>query len=143
MPERIFCALDTPSLDRALEWAEAVAPSVGGLKLGLEFFANNGPYGVREVGQRTGRPIFLDLKLHDIPNTVAGAVRALCPLAPAFITIHATGGGEMMAAAAEAAAEGAAIHQVARPKILAVTVLTSLDAADLLEVGQDPDTAAQ
>ena len=92
----IFVAIDTISMDQALTWARAVGPYVGGLKLGLEFFANNGPHGVHEVGRAANKPIFLDVKLHDIPNTVAAAVRALCPLEFAYITIHASGGEEMM-----------------------------------------------
>jgi orotidine-5'-phosphate decarboxylase len=139
----IFAALDTISMDTAMNWAKAVGPHVGGLKLGLEFFANNGPHGVHEVGRATGKPIFLDVKLHDIPNTVAAAVRALCPLEFTYITIHASGGEEMMRAAAEAAAEGAEMYGVTPPKLLGVTVLTSLDATDLLAVGQDPDVGGQ
>lgn len=139
----IFVAIDTISMDTALGWARAVGPHVGGLKLGLEFFANNGPHGVHEVGRAAGKPIFLDIKLHDIPNTVAGAIRALCPLEFAYITIHAGGGEEMMRAAAEAAEEGAQIYGVTPPKLLGVTVLTSLDATDLLAVGQDPDVGNQ
>ena len=139
----IFVAIDTISMDQALTWARAVGPYVGGLKLGLEFFANNGPHGVHEVGRAAEKPIFLDVKLHDIPNTVAAAVRALCPLEFAYITIHASGGEEMMRAAAEAAEEGAQIYGVAPPKLLGVTVLTSLDATDMLAVGQDPDIGTQ
>lgn len=139
----IFVAIDTISMDTALTWARAVGPHVGGLKLGLEFFANNGPHGVHEVGRASGKPIFLDVKLHDIPNTVAAAVRALCPLEFTYITIHASGGEEMMRAAAEAAAEGAQMYGVAPPKLLGVTVLTSLDATDLLAIGQDPDVSSQ
>lgn len=139
----IFVAIDTISMETALGWARAVGPHVGGLKLGLEFFANNGPHGVHEVGRAAGKPIFLDLKLHDIPNTVAAAIRALCPLEIAYITLHAGGGEEMMRAAAEAAEEGAQIYGVKPPKLLGVTVLTSLDATDLLAVGQDPDVGNQ
>ncbi|MEM7442469.1 MAG: orotidine-5'-phosphate decarboxylase [Pseudomonadota bacterium] len=139
----IFVAIDTISMDTALNWARAAGPHVGGVKLGLEFFSNNGPQGVREVQQASGKPIFLDVKLHDIPNTVAGAVRALCPLGVTYITIHTSGGEEMMRAAAEAAEEGASIYGVTRPKLLGVTVLTSLESTDLLEVGQDPDVGSQ
>src|SRR5690606_2711140 len=83
-----------------------------------------------------GLPVFLDLKLHDIPNTVAGAMRSVVPLAPAFVTVHASGGAAMLRAAAEAARAAAAEHGVAPPRLLAVTVLTSLSAADLEAVGQ-------
>lgn len=122
----IFVALDTPDLGRARELAESVRGHVGGFKLGLEFFAANGPEGVRALGE-FGLPIFLDLKLHDIPNTVAKAVEALAPLRPAVLTVHAAGGRDMMRAAKEAAGP--------RTKVVAVTVLTSLDAEDLAAGG--------
>ena len=124
----IIAALDTVDPQKALGWARAVAPSCGMLKLGLEFFLANGCEGVRLINQR---PIFLDLKLHDIPNTVAGGVRAILALRPAFLTLHA-GGGRAMIAAARAAADTAGVD---RPKLLAVTVLTSLDAEALHETG--------
>ena len=122
----IFVAIDTPDLARARALADAVRPHVGGLKLGLEFFAANGPAGVEEVAQ-AGLPIFLDLKLHDIPNTVGKAVEALRALRPAVLTVHAAGGQGMLAAAKAAAGEGT--------RVVAVTVLTSLDAADLAAAG--------
>jgi orotidine-5'-phosphate decarboxylase len=122
----IFVAIDTPDLSRALEIAEAVREHSGGVKLGLEFFSSNGPEGVRRVSA-LGLPIFLDLKLHDIPNTVAMAVEALAPLEPAILTVHAAGGRAMLAAAKAAAP--------ANTKIVAVTVLTSLDQGDLAEAG--------
>ena len=124
----LIAALDTTDLARAAAWAEAVAPSCGMLKLGLEFYLANGAEGVRRIAQR---PVFLDLKLHDIPNTVAGGVRAVLPLRPAFLTLHAAGGRAMVAAAREAAEAAGA----ARPMLLAVTVLTSLDAEALQETG--------
>jgi len=122
----IFVAIDTANLDRALAIAEAVRDHAGGLKLGLEFFSAHGPEGVRRLGG-LGLPIFLDLKLYDIPNTVAQAVTALAPLRPAILTVHAAGGHEMMMAAKRAALEGT--------KVVAVTMLTSLDAADLGDLG--------
>ncbi|MBA3526522.1 MAG: orotidine-5'-phosphate decarboxylase [Sphingomonas sp.] len=122
----IFVAIDTPDLDRALELAKAVGTTVGGLKLGLEFFGSNGPEGVAAVGQ-LGLPIFLDLKLHDIPNTVASAMRALAPLKPAIVTVHAAGGRAMLEQAKAAAWEDT--------KVVAVTVLTSLDFTDLRSIG--------
>ena len=134
----VYCALDTPDIAAAEAIAAAVGPHVGGLKLGLEFFTANGPSGVRRIAAR-GRPIFLDLKLHDIPNTVAGAVRSILDLEAAFLTIHASGGRAMLKAAAEAAAEAGA----RRPRILGVTVLTSLDAGDMEAVGQDLDVRRQ
>jgi orotidine-5'-phosphate decarboxylase len=122
----IFIAVDTPELERALAIAKAIARHAGGLKLGLEFFAAQGPEGVRRVGS-LGLPIFLDLKLHDIPNTVAKAVQALAPLKPAILTVHAAGGGAMLAAAKEAAPTGT--------RVVGVTVLTSLDESDLASTG--------
>lgn len=136
---RIYCAIDTTDLDTARSLAARVSGSVGGFKLGLEFFVANGPAGVRAVVEEGGAPLFLDLKLHDIPNTVAGAVKAALPLKPAFITIHAAGGPAMIAAAAEAARMAGA----SRPRILAVTVLTSLDGSDLDAVGQSGPVADQ
>jgi orotidine-5'-phosphate decarboxylase len=128
-PNPIFVALDTPSLDIASALAARVGPYVGGLKLGLEFVSANGPEGVRAI-VKSERAVFLDVKLHDIPNTVAGAMKALAPLGAAIINVHASGGARMMRAAVEAAASA---HP--RPKILAVTVLTSLEAADLAAMG--------
>jgi orotidine-5'-phosphate decarboxylase len=125
----IFVALDTPSLDAATSLAAHVAPYVGGLKLGLEFVSANGPEGVRTM-VKSGLPVFLDVKLHDIPNTVAGAMKALAPLGASLINVHASGGGAMMRAAVEAASS---VHP--KPMLLAVTVLTSLDAADLAAMG--------
>ncbi|WP_029007910.1 orotidine-5'-phosphate decarboxylase [Azospirillum halopraeferens] len=136
---RIFCAVDTTDLAAARGLAGRLAGLVGGLKLGLEFFVAHGPDGVRAVMGSDGPPLFLDLKLHDIPNTVAGAVRAVLPLAPAFLTIHASGGPAMMRAAVEAAAAAGP----GRPRILGVTVLTSLDDGDLEAVGQAAPAAAQ
>ncbi|OJW25756.1 MAG: orotidine 5'-phosphate decarboxylase [Rhodospirillales bacterium 69-11] len=125
---RVIVALDTTDLGRAASWADATAPHVGLFKLGLEFFLAHGAAGVRAMA---GRPIFLDLKLHDIPNTVAGGVRAVLPLAPRMLTVHAAGGAAMIAAARDAANEAGS----ARPMILAVTVLTSLDQASLAATG--------
>ena len=126
MTSRVFVALDTPDLDRARTLAQRVRTHVGGLKLGLEFFAAHGQPGVREMAA-VGLPIFLDLKLHDIPNTVAKAVQALGPLAPAVLTVHASGGRAMLEDAKAAAPSGT--------KVVAVTMLTSLDAADLAATG--------
>lgn len=123
----VFCALDTPSPEAAAALAARLGNNVGGLKLGLEFFMAAGPDGVRRVA-RTDRPLFLDVKLHDIPNTVAGAVRALLPLNPAIVNVHAAGGLAMMRAARTAADEA---PEGTRPALIAVTMLTSLDAGDL------------
>jgi orotidine-5'-phosphate decarboxylase len=125
---RLIVALDTTDMARAAGWAQVVAPHCGLFKLGLEFFLANGTAGARAIA---GRPVFLDLKLHDIPNTVAGAVRAVLPLAPRMLTVHAAGGAAMVAAARQAAE----IAGAARPMILAVTVLTSQSAADLAATG--------
>jgi orotidine-5'-phosphate decarboxylase len=130
----VFVGLDTADLSRARALAGAVAPHVGGLKLGLEFFMANGPAGVRAMAD-LGVPIFLDLKLHDIPNTVAGALRALAPLAPAIVNVHA-GGGRAMLEAARAACPPPTL-------LIAVTVLTSLDDADLAPMGVGDGASAQ
>jgi orotidine-5'-phosphate decarboxylase len=122
----IFVAIDTRDVHRAAAIARAVRGVAGGMKLGLEFFLANGHDGVLRVAER-GMPIFLDLKLHDIPNTVAKAVESIAPLSPAILTVHAAGGREMMAAAKVAAPAGT--------KVVGVTVLTSLDAGDLAKTG--------
>lgn len=124
----LIAALDTTDVARAAFWADLVAPHCGLFKVGPEFFLANGADGLRAVG---ARPVFLDLKLHDIPNTVAGAVRALLPLQPRMLTLHAAGGAAMVTAARRAAEQAGAD----RPLLLAVTVLTSLDAAALAATG--------
>lgn len=128
--DRIFVALDTTSVDEAVALAERLRGLVGGVKLGKEFFTANGPQGVARAAAR-GMPLFLDLKFHDIPNTVAGAVKASLPLRPFLLDVHAAGGGAMMRAAAEAARSAGA----ERPLMLAVTVLTSMGPEDLAEIG--------
>jgi orotidine-5'-phosphate decarboxylase len=130
----IFVAIDTPSLEQARALAEQVGPNAGGVKLGLEFFSANGPAGVAAI-LRLGIPVFLDLKLHDIPNTVAKAVQALRPLEPAVLTVHAAGGRAMLEAAKAAAAPNT--------KVVAVTVLTSLDSQDLRSIGVQDDPEEQ
>ena len=126
MSSPIFVAIDTPDLARAVSLAEKVKGHVGGLKLGLEFFSAHGHQGVREMGQ-VGLPIFLDLKLHDIPNTVASAIQALHGLEPSILTIHTAGGRAMMEDAKAAAPE--------TTRVVGVTVLTSLDGDDLNSIG--------
>jgi orotidine-5'-phosphate decarboxylase len=140
MSARLIAALDTADPGRAAAWAGALAPHLGLVKLGLEFFLANGAAGVRAIAAAApALPIFLDLKLHDIPATVAGAVRAVLPLAPRLLTLHAAGGAAMIAAArAEAETAGPA-----RPLLLAVTVLTSLDDAALAATGVPGGAAAQ
>jgi orotidine-5'-phosphate decarboxylase len=125
----IFVALDTPDLERALILTKAVKPYIGGVKVGLEFISAQGPDGIRAM-VKLGIPVFADVKFHDIPNTVAGAVRSLAPLGASIINVHASGGAAMMQAAAEAAAAFKP-----RPQILAVTVLTSLEQSDLSAMG--------
>lgn len=133
----VFCALDTTDLTQATRLAARLGDTVGGLKLGLEFFTAQGRKGVEQVRKAGDCPIFLDLKFHDIPNTVAGAVRAAAQLRVSIVNVHAAGGRTMMRAAARAAAEAAEEFAVPRPMVLAVTVLTSMDDADLLETGVD------
>jgi orotidine-5'-phosphate decarboxylase len=135
----ILCAIDTPDPGAARALATALGRVVGGIKLGLEFFVANGPAAVREVAG--GAPLFLDLKLHDIPNTVGGAVRSAASLGPALLTIHGAGGAAMMRAAVTARDAAAAPgHPM---KLLGVTVLTSLDDDDLVATGQRGPAAAQ
>ena len=122
----IYVAIDTPDIARAKAIATRTRAHIGGIKLGLEFFCAHGQHGVREMAE-LGLPIFLDLKLHDIPNTVAKAVQALSPIEPAILTVHASGGRAML----EDAKAAAPIHT----KVVAVTMLTSLDAADLAATG--------
>lgn len=129
----IFCALDTAEEEAAGRLAGALRGLVGGIKLGLEFFVANGPQAVRRVAGDT--PLFLDLKLHDIPNTVAGAIRGVVALAPAMTTLHALGGSEMLRAAAESASETAARLGVRAPWLLGVTMLTSHDQDSLPGIG--------
>jgi len=123
---KIYVALDTPDMDKAKAIAQRVRHHVGGIKLGLEFFMANGRTGVHEMHE-LGLPIFLDLKLHDIPNTVAKAIMALRPLEPAILTVHASGGRAMLEDAKAAAPTGT--------KVVAVTMLTSLDENDLTQTG--------
>jgi len=126
MTSRIYVALDTPDIDRAKAIANRVRHHVGGIKLGLEFFMANGRHGVLEMHE-LGLPIFLDLKLHDIPNTVGKAVQSLRGLDPAVLTVHGAGGRAMLEDAKAAAPHGT--------KVVAVTMLTSLDENDLRTTG--------
>lgn len=123
----IAVALDAPDTETAARWAQAVVPHVAVVKVGLELFCRTGPSVVQSVRGASGAELFLDLKLHDIPNTVAGAVRAVIRLRPRYLTVHATGGADMIRAAVDAA-EGSVV-------IAAVTVLTSMDEAALDGVG--------
>jgi len=137
--QRIFVALDTTDVERAVELAHGLKGSVGGVKLGKEFFTAHGPEGVHRVTE-SGMPLFLDLKYHDIPNTVAGAIRASLQLNPFIVNVHAGGGRRMMVAAAEAANTADAGK---RPHVIGVTVLTSMAREDLVEVGIDEEPLEQ
>ncbi|MDP9139102.1 MAG: orotidine-5'-phosphate decarboxylase, partial [Pseudomonadota bacterium] len=132
LPNSIAIALDTPAPARAKALARALAPHVGCFKVGMEFFYAHGRAGYAAIAE-VGLPIFLDLKLHDIPNTVASALEALMRLdpPPAIVNVHALGGVAMMKAAAEAVA--------GRTQLVAVTLLTSLAAGDLAALGFAPD----
>jgi orotidine-5'-phosphate decarboxylase len=134
--ERLVVAVDTADIQHAVALAGAVLPFCGMYKLGLEFFAAHGAVGVSAFTQR---PICLDLKLHDIPNTVSRAVRALLPLKPRILTIHAAGGTAMVEAARRASETGSSD----RPLLLAITVLTSLTGADLSAMGISGAPATQ
>lgn len=130
--DRIILALDTPDTASALALIDAAGDDLRWAKVGLELFTAEGPPVVRAVRER-GKRVFLDLKLHDIPNTVAGAVRSASALGAELLTLHAEGGPAMMRAAAEAR------DAVRGPKLLAVTVLTSLTGAEYPEVYADAD----
>lgn len=142
----IFCAIDTPDLDAALSLTAQLKGAGVDIKLGLEFFVAAGPRGVDAVraAAGAGTRIFLDLKLHDIPNTVAGAVRSAMRCHADYLTLHTLGGRAMMRAAAEAAQAEAARTGIAAPVLLGVTVLTHMDAADLHGIGiaDAPDVQA-
>jgi orotidine-5'-phosphate decarboxylase len=122
----IAVALDTGDLETAVRWIDLVGPYVSTAKVGLELFCAEGPGAVEKVRATCDLDVFLDLKLHDIPATVAGAARSVAAISPTYLTVHATGGPAMIAAAAE---------QLPETKITAVTILTSLSAADLERLG--------
>jgi len=126
MSNPVYLALDVPQLDQAKALVEKVQAHIGGVKLGLEFFCAHGQHGVHEIAH-LGLPIFLDLKFHDIPNTVAGAMQAIHMVEPAIVTVHANGGRAMMEDAKAAAGNNT--------KVVAVTMLTSLDDRDLAQTG--------
>jgi orotidine-5'-phosphate decarboxylase len=126
MSNPVFLALDVPQIDPAKALINKVKAHIGGVKLGLEFFCAHGGHGVHEIAHM-GLPIFLDLKFHDIPNTVASAMMAIHVYEPKIVTIHASGGRAMMEDAKAAAAEGC--------KVVAVTTLTSMDQSDLAATG--------
>ncbi len=142
MRNPIIAALDVPSAEQALKLAEQVAPAVGAFKIGKELFVSAGPDIVRRV-RDTGTAVFLDLKFHDIPNTAARAIAAATRLDVQMLTIHASGGGEMMRAAEKSAQDTAKLLGRQAPLVLGVTVLTSANNATLAEIGCEPDTERQ
>jgi orotidine-5'-phosphate decarboxylase len=142
MRNPIIAALDVPSVDQALKLAEQIAPAVGAFKIGGELFTAAGPDIVRRV-RATGAAVFLDLKFHDIPNTVAKAVASAVALDVQMLTIHTSGGGEMMRAAEKSAQAAATALGLEVPLILGVTVLTSSNSETLAEIGCEADTEKQ
>ena len=138
----IIVALDVPSAEAALKLAELVAPAVGAFKIGKELFVSAGPDIVRRV-RATGASVFLDLKFHDIPNTVAKAVAAAVRLDVQMLTIHTSGGSEMMRAAEKSAQDTAKSLGRPAPLVLGVTVLTSSDANTLSEIGCESNVGHQ
>lgn len=133
----IFCAIDTDDLTRAKDLTRVIAPVTGGIKLGMEFFNTFGPQGIEAIRETApDAALFIDLKFHDIPNTVAAAVKTISNnLAPAYLNVHASGGLEMMQAAKAACAPTS--------KLLAVTILTSFSDDDLAAIGYAHNTADQ
>jgi len=127
--DRLIVALDVPGAAQARQLVQSLGETVNTYKIGKQLFTAEGPHLVRELVS-SGRRVFLDLKFHDIPNTVAEAVRSAADLGVAMLTVHASGGRKMLEAAAEAAAQSAS-----KPLVLAVTVLTSLSDSDLQEIG--------
>jgi orotidine-5'-phosphate decarboxylase len=142
MRNPVIVALDVPGLEQAVELARQVAPAVGAFKIGSELFTGAGPEIVRHV-RSTGASVFLDLKFHDIPNTVAKAVASATRLDVQMLTIHTGGGLEMMAAAEKSARDTAAALGKEPPLVLGVTVLTSMDQNTLHEVGCVADVGRQ
>ena len=142
MRNPIIVALDVPTSEAALKLVEQLTPVSGGFKVGSELFTSAGPDMVRRI-RGLGAPVFLDLKFHDIPNTVAKAVAAAVQLDVQMLTVHASGGMEMLKAAEQIAQQTARQLGHAPPLVLGVTVLTSLDGSALSQVGLDPDVSRQ
>jgi len=142
MQNPIIVALDVSDLKSALILVEQLAPVVGAFKVGKELFVSAGPEVVRAI-RATGAPVFLDLKFHDIPTTVSRAVEAATRLDVQMLTIHASGGTEMMRAAEQSAQALAARLGRPPPLVLGVTILTSLDSNELAEIGMNPNVGHQ
>jgi orotidine-5'-phosphate decarboxylase len=142
MRNPIIVALDVPTAEAALKLVEQLGPVSGGFKVGSELFTSAGPDMVRRI-RSLGAPVFLDLKFHDIPNTVAKAVAAAVQLDVQMLTVHASGGMEMLKAAEQVAQESAWQLGHTPPLVLAVTVLTSLDSTALSQIGLDPNVSRQ
>jgi orotidine-5'-phosphate decarboxylase len=142
MRNPIIAALDVPTAEQALKLAAEIAPAVGAFKIGKELFVAAGPDIVHRV-RATGASVFLDLKFHDIPNTVAKAVASAVRLDVQMLTVHTSGGGEMMRAAEKSAHAAAQAAGRQPPLVLGVTVLTSFSNATLAEIGCEPDTEKQ
>jgi len=142
MRNPIIAALDVPTAEQALKLAEQIAPAVGAFKIGKELFVSAGPDIVKKI-RATGASVFLDLKFHDIPNTVAKAIAAATRLDVQMTTIHTSGGGEMMRAAEKSAQDAAKLLGLPAPLVLGVTVLTSSNNETLAEIGGEPDTEKQ
>jgi orotidine-5'-phosphate decarboxylase len=138
MQNPIIAALDVPTTEQALKLAKEIAPVVGAFKIGGELFTSAGPDIVRRV-RDMGAAVFLDLKFHDIPNTVAKAVASATRLDVQMLTIHTSGGLEMMRAAEESAQQTALQSGRNAPLVLGVTVLTSMDGNALSEIGCEPN----
>ena len=138
----IIAALDVPSAEQALKLAAQIAPAVGAFKIGKELFVAAGPDIVKRI-RATGASVFLDLKFHDIPNTVAKAVASAVRLDVQMLTIHTSGGGEMMRAAEKSAQDTAKSLGLPAPLVLGVTVLTSMDGNALTEIGCDSNLGHQ
>ena len=131
--EKIIVALDTIDTNKALQLTKLI-PNVGAFKLGLEYFCANGPKGISKISE-TGIKIFLDLKFHDIPNTVAGAIKASLDLEPFMMTVHLSGGYNMLHRTMEEVKEYCSKKSLKRPLILGVSVLTSIDNNDFSSLG--------
>ena len=142
MRNPIIAALDVPAAEQALTLAEQIAPAVGAFKIGSELFTSAGPDIVKRI-RATGASVFLDLKFHDIPNTVAKAVASAVQLDVQMLTVHTSGGFEMLRAAEKAVEEIAWKLGRIPPLVLGVTVLTSLDAGALREIGLDVNVEYQ